>query len=145
MSKIRTFRFTGGPYDGWEGEYVDRDEDVIRFGPPGEQVYCYRRRRSWTGRRTRADHFRYDRHLSKLAMLEAGFSPDDADTAGDGPSKPSDAPSYVQKVEVRRDAARWLLVVESVVVDERPLADITDAADAKAWVAEVMIPQKESA
>lgn len=145
---IRQFKFKGGPFDGWEGEYVANHQEVIKFGPPGERVYCYRRQTNFMARRGKVDHFRYDRHLTKLAMLEAGFSPADADLAGDGvvtPTDRKDAPAYTQKVSVEAIGDRWLLIAEDVIIGERPKADITCAADAKAWVAEVMLPNKEAA
>lgn len=145
MKRVRQFRLKGGPFDGWEGEYLDRGEDVIRYGPPGEQVYCYRRRPPLPfARRSKADVFRYDRHATKVAMLDAGFSPAEADLAGDGPDRPTDAPGYSQKVSVDRIGDRWVMSVEGVIVDERPAEEVGDAKDAKDWVAQVMLPSKET-
>lgn len=145
---IRKFEFKGGPFDGWEGEYVANGQEVIRYGPPGEQVYIYRRHQPLVQvRRSKVDKFRYDRLATKTEMLAAGFSPEQADLAGNGnltAEQRADGPSYEQAVKVEQIAGRWVMVAEDVILAERPLHDIADANDAKAWVAEVMLPKKEA-
>lgn len=142
MSKIRNFKFKGGPFAGWEGEFVDNGQDRITYGPPGEKVYVYLRRNPFV-RRTKFVTFKYHAGLTKIEMLEQGYSLEQADMAGDGPQRQE--ASFSQKVEVKPHDGRWVMIVDGVIVGERSQDEITDKADAKAWVAEVMLPDKEAA
>ena len=136
---IRNFKFKGGPFGGWEGEFVDNGQDKIVYGPPGEKVYVYLRVDPIFKRKFVP--FRYNAALTKIEMLEQGYSLEEADLAGDGPERKE--ASFEQKVEVKPLDGRWVMIVDGVIVGERGQDEITCAEDAKAWVGEVMLPNRD--
>lgn len=69
-------RLSGGPYDGWTGDFFDVGQNETLLGPPdGHKVFAYRRQPH--GDRDAVVPFAYDQKLTVLAAREAGMSEDD--------------------------------------------------------------------
>lgn len=146
MSTERKFRFHGGPFNGWTGEFTDTGQDVVMWGPDGGQSFAYVRVQSGATIVT----FTFDVALTRAALTEAGLSPAAIDLAvATNSTAAALAAERLEddwiaghreikaNVEVRRDGAGWVMYADGELVAERE--DVADADDAKAWVDEVMV------
>jgi hypothetical protein len=149
-TKLRKFKLKGGPFSGWEGEFVEQHQDVIFWGPDGGKSFAYKRRPEQPGKPV---VFAYDKPLTAMALQVAGVSPDDIEIAladdqhaavlAQRAREAAPAP-FTQKVEVRRSGDIAEMWVDGDLVDLVEWSQVANPDDAKAWVASVMLPDKET-
>lgn len=149
--KTRKFKLKGGPFSGWEGEFVEKGQDVIFWGPDGGKSFAYKRRQPEQPGKPVV--FGYDKPLTAMALQVAGVSPEDIELAlADDKqaavlaerARDKAPPAFTQKVEVRMAGDIAEMWVDDELVDIAAASDIATAEDAKAWVASVMLPDKET-
>lgn len=151
LTKTRPCRLAGGPYDGWNGEFLDTDQRLVFMGPDGGQSFAYKRSQR-PPKKDRPVVFRFDKATTRIALQAAGVSAELIDIATADPADipvnlPSDGREEPLKVKLdvrveRRGTRRWVMIVDGEEVAGR--VDLEDTAEAaQAWVKSVLFPEQE--